>query len=78
MRMIENLIHYTQLTIVVLLFLLGSVTEIVVPVVATLVTLLVLALAALVFFVVARKKYRETKTLDKMIVNTAQKESDVA
>lgn len=78
MRIIEELIHVTQLAIVVLLFLLGCITEVIVPVVATLITLLILAVSALVFFSLARKKYIESHVADKLIVETAQKRSDIA
>ncbi len=77
MRKIENLIHATQLTIVVLLWLLGSVTEVIIPVVATLVGLLMLSVGALIFFSEAKKRYIASRTIDKMMV-AAKKKTDVA
>ena len=66
MRTIDNLIHYSQGIIVVLLFLIGSITEVVMPVLVTLCLCLFLSLMALLFFTCAKKKYlknRESESL---------------
>ncbi|MBP3783830.1 MAG: hypothetical protein J6I68_11345 [Butyrivibrio sp.] len=77
MRKIENLIHATQLAIVILLWLLGSVTVVIVPVVVTLVGLLILSIGALIFFSEAKKRYIASRTIDKMMV-AAKKKTDAA
>ncbi len=57
MKKLNNLIYGTHLTIVALMWLLGSVTEVNVPVIATLCGLLVLSIMAYVFFTMAKKRY---------------------
>ncbi len=57
MKKLNNLIYGTHLTIVALMWLLGSVTEVNVPVIATLCGLLVLSIMAYVFFTTAKKRY---------------------
>lgn len=78
MRKIDNLIHAMQLVIVILLWLLGSITEVVVPVVVTLLGLLALSVGALVFLSEARKKYIASRTIDKMMIAAKKKIGDVA
>lgn len=66
MRLLDDLINYTIGIIVILLFLLGSVTEIVLPVIITLCLCLFLAFGALIFFTCAKKKYLKTRTISNM------------
>lgn len=57
MKKLNNLIYGTHLIIVALMWLLGSVTEVNIPVIATLCGLLVLSIMAYVFFTMAKKRY---------------------
>lgn len=57
MKKLNNLIYGTHLIIVALMWLLGSVTEVNIPVIATLCGLLVLSIMAYVFFIMAKKRY---------------------
>lgn len=57
MKKLNNMIYGTQLTIITLMWLLGSVTEVYMPVIATLCGLLVLSIMAFVFFTIAKKRY---------------------
>ncbi len=76
MRTLENLINNTKGIIVVLLFLIGSITEVHMPVVVTLVSMLAVSVGALIFFVRAKKRYIETRTLDRMVIQPEQKKKD--
>jgi len=57
MKKLNNLIYGTHLIIVALMWLLGSVTEVNVPVIATLCGLLALSIMAYIFFTMAKKRY---------------------
>lgn len=59
MKRIENLINKAMLSIVLSLFLLGSMTEFYVPTVIVLSSMLTLSVAALIFFLRARNRLRE-------------------
>lgn len=78
MNKLENLINGAKLTIVLCCFLLGSVTEVYIPVVATLVTVLIAAVAALVFFLAAKKRYEKLSVsfakMDKAAKDVIKKE----
>ncbi len=59
MSKINKMITGSQLSIVLFLFLLGSVTKVYIPVVVTLSVGLALSFAALIFFLNAKKRYEE-------------------
>lgn len=66
MKKINDMIHGTQMLCVMLLSLLGSVEEYVIPVIATLCGLLALDFIFLVFLVRARKRMLVNRAIDKM------------
>lgn len=81
MKKLENMINTTLGSIVILLFLLGSVEEVIIPVVATLVTLLFISVSALVFLLQAKKRYmanKADKAIEGMMLAAKRKTSSAA
>lgn len=81
MRKLENMINMALGSTFILLFLLGSVEEVIIPVVATLVTLLFISVSALVFLLQAKRRYmanKADKAIEGMMLAAKRKTSSAA